>query len=162
MSSVDDEEVKSTGNPSFDEILNKMENLIAEKVKVWNNTVNVLSNRLKNKEPKELIDLQADVISHKQMIIDESVEYAVKLAKDVSKKKKLYKKHFELYKTEYNIKTNVGELGRLIESELALHERKLNIYESYIEFLKDTGKNLEQINYGIKNKIELINLFGID
>ena len=101
-------------------------------------------------------------VEYKQMIIDESVEYAVKLAKDVSKKKKLYKKHFELYKTEYNIKTNVGELGRLIESELALHERKLNIYESYIEFLKDTGKNLEQINYGIKNKIELINLFGID
>jgi len=146
----------------FEGKIEELETMINRKKELWNNTIKDLSNRLRNKAPNELVDLQADVISQKQILIDEVSEYAVKLAKDISKKRMMYKTHFENYKMEYQIKTNVGELGKLIESELALHERKLNVYETYIDYLKDTGKNLEQINYGIKNKIELINLFGID
>lgn len=146
----------------FDDVLDKLEKMLEEKRKYWNSTIAMHSDRLRNKDANELIDLQASVISQKQILVDETAEYAVKLAKDVSKKKMLYKQQFEIYKKEYPIKTNVGELSKLIDSELAMHERKLNIYETYIEFMKDTGKNLEQINYGIKNKIELINIFGID
>lgn len=146
----------------FDKMLDELESKLDEKKKLWSQTLINLSGRLKNKEPRELVELQAEVISQKQNLIDEMAEYAVKLAKDVSKKKVLYKQHFENYKQTYSIKTNVGELGKLIEAELAMHERKLNIYEIYIEFLKDTGKNFEQLNYGIKNKIELVNIFGID
>jgi len=146
----------------FEAALDAIELNLNKKKELWNNTIHELAGRLKNKNPQELTDLQADTISHKQRLIDEMSEYAVKLAKDISSKKQLYKKHFEGYKTDYQIKTGVGELTKLIESDLAMHERKLNIYEAYILYLKDTGSNLEQINYGIKNKISLINYFGID
>lgn len=145
----------------FEEILDKLEENIKKKREMWNNTLTELSNQLKNKEPRELVELQASTISYKQQILDEISEYAVKLAKDVSKKKSLYKQHLEVYKN-YPIKLNAGETGKMVESELAIHERKLNIYEIYIEFLKDTGSNLDSLNYGIKNKIELINIFGVD
>lgn len=145
----------------FEAILDSLEINIEQKRKMWNNTVTELTDRLKNKDPRELVELQASTISHKQMILDELSEYAVKLAKDLSKKKLLYKKHLEVYKN-YPIKLNAGETGKMVESELAIHERKLNIYEIYIDFLKNTGSNLDSLNFGIKNKIELVNIFGID
>jgi exonuclease VII large subunit len=145
----------------FESILDDLENSFERKKEIWNNTIKELANRLRNKNPKELVDLQADTISQKQMVVDETTDYLVKLAKDTSKKKSLYKSKIEIYKV-HPIKLTTGEMGKMIESDLSLYERKLNIYEAYIEYLRETGKNLEQINYGIKNKIELINQFGID
>jgi D-Tyr-tRNAtyr deacylase len=145
----------------FESLLDDLENSFERKKEIWNNTVKGLANRLRNKDPRELVDLQADTISQKQILVDEINDYLVKLAKDTSKKKALYKSKIELYKV-HPIKLNTGEMGKMIESDLCLHERKLNIYESYIDYLRETGKNLEQINYGIKNKIELVNQFGID
>ena len=67
---------------------------------------------------------------------------------------------FIFYATGFGVKTNMGEKAILIDAHLAENDRSLELIESYIEFLRDTVKNLESFSYSIKNMIELMNYLG--
>ena len=62
--------------------------------------------------------------------------------------------------TGFGIKTNLGEKGILIDGHLAENDRCIELIESYIEFLRDTVRNLESLGFSIKNMIELMNYLG--
>ncbi len=50
--------------------------------------------------------------------------------------------------------------AHLIEAHLSENERSVKMIETYIEFMRDTAKNLESLSFAIKNKIELMNYLG--
>ena len=50
----------------------------------------------------------------------------------------------------------------MIESDLSYYDQRKDIYDNHIDFLKESLKNIDQINYGIKNKISLYELTGLD
>lgn len=156
------DEDKKLKEKAFENAIDEIEKALDEKISLWNGTIHSLSNKLNNCDPKKLIDIQAEIISQKQNITDEVRIYVVKVAKDLSKKKALFKPHYEFYKNKYPIKQSTGETAKLIESDLYLHERKLDVYAAYIEFLKESLKNLESLNFGVKNRIELINQYGVE
>ena len=49
---------------------------------------------------------------------------------------------------------------RLIEADLSEHQCFINELDEHVNFLRDTSKNLESINYSVKAKIELANILG--
>lgn len=132
-----------------------------ESSKYWIAIVSDLTRRIKEDDIKKIIDIQAEAISHRQIVIDEIRIYSVKIHKLVQKIKVLTKQRFEFYATSYQVKTSGSEKLKLIESDLSEYQSFINELDEYVNFLRDTAKNLESINYSVKSRIELANILGV-
>lgn len=138
----------------IDEVITEVEKYVDASRGKWNNTINSLRNGLYD-EVHKMIDLEAEVISQIQIASEEITSISLKIAKNSSKIKKMEKERFEFYCIQYKIKTNATEKFRLMEADLSSHMHKINIFEIYVEFLRESKKNLDNIKWSIKNKIEL-------
>ena len=74
------------------------------------------------------------------------------------KYKSLYKKKFEHYKVEYQIKLNAAELNNIIESDDQMLKLQANIilFRQKVEFLEHALKTVQNQSFNIKNAIEMI------
>ena len=54
-----------------------------------------------------------------------------------------------------------GDKMKLIESDVADIQYKIDILDNHIDYLKGCGENLKQMGYSVKNRIELLNILGI-
>ena len=109
---------------------------------------------------KDIMEAQSSALSYRQAISEQINFFLNKRSKETTKIKKLRQDKFIFYATGFGVKTNLGEKGILIDGHLAENDRSLELIESYIEFLRDTTKNLESLSYSIKNMIELMNYLG--
>ena len=135
-----------------------------ESVLYWRAIINKLTDRVKDMSLngiKEVPVIQADAISYRQMVGEEVRTYSIKVHKLVQLQKALTKDRFEFYATSYQVKTNGTEKLKLIESDLAEIQEFINELDEHVNFLRDTSKNLESINYSAKGKIELSNILGV-
>ena len=143
----------------------KLEEFFNDKRLVWNQTVDplfkVLTVDLSNpSNAKEILNAQSLALTHRQQINEQINFFLNKRSKETTKIKKLRQDKFIFYATGFGIKTNLGEKGILIDGHLAENDRSLELIESYIEYLRDTVRNLESLSYSIKNMIELMNYLG--
>jgi len=139
----------------FDNIKQK----ISDSEKKWSTIINLLTNKLKG-ELKDTSDVQAEVISHRQMVIDETNVYGKQIYNEKKNIKKLSKERFEFYATSYQVKTSGTEKLRLIEADLADLQYFIDIYDLHCNYLQETAKNLDSIYYGIKQKCELYKILN--
>lgn len=147
--------------PNYEELLSNLEDDFIKKQKFWNRIIDDLTKRLST-ELKTIIDLNAEAISQRQILVEERTQYYFKLYKDIPKLKQLKKNHFEFYSTKYPIKINGTEKTKLIEADTAYHDAKLEYVQNYINFLSESIKSVDNVIYAIKNKIELYNISGLD
>lgn len=143
----------------------KLEDFFNGKRAEWNKIVEplfkVLTTDLSNpSNSKHILEAQSLALTHRQQINEQINFFLNKRSKETTKIKKLRQDKFVFYATGFGIKTNLGEKGILIDGHLAENDRSLELIESYIEFLRDTVRNLESLSYSIKNMIELLNYLG--
>jgi hypothetical protein len=132
---------------------------MSESKKQWKYVIKDLSVRLPG-DLKDVVEIQAEAISQRQNVVDEVNIYANNIHKLSQKMKVLTKERFEYYATSYQVKTSGTEKLRLIESDLSEYQLFINELDEHVTFLRDTSKNLDNVNYAIKNKIELANILG--
>lgn len=127
----------------------------------WNNTIQSLVKKL-NCQAKDIVQLQSDVLSQKQRLEDEIkyITYELHQFKPIIKNVRKVKTEF--YLTKYPLKLQGKDKLYLIENDLSLYDQRLDIYDTHIEFLRNSSNVLEQIGYGIKNKITLYQLTDLD
>jgi len=133
---------------------------ILESTIQWRAIIKKLSDRVRG-DLKDIVDVQAEAISQRQIISEEVKTYAVKIHKLVTKVKILSKAKYEFYATSYQIKTSGAEKLKLIDYDLAEYQGFINELDEHVNFLRDTAKNLDNINYAVKNRIELANILGV-
>ncbi len=143
----------------------KMEEFFNDKRSEWNKNVEplfkVLSLDLSNpSNSKNLLDAQSIALTFRQQINEQINFFLNKRSKETTKIKKLRQEKFVFYATGFGIKTNLGEKGILIDGHIAENDRSIELIESYIEFLRETVRNLESFGFSIKNMIELMNYLG--
>ena len=143
----------------------KLEEYFSERRKEWNTNVDplfkVISVDLTNpSNAKQITNAQASALSYRQSINEQINYFLNRRSREMTKVKKLRQDKFIFYATGFGIKTNLGEKSILIDGHLAENERNIELIESYIEFLRDTVKNLESFQYSVKNMIELMNYLG--
>jgi len=163
MNLYNQEEVERIGKVK--DANDKMEAFFLKRREEWNKTIDplfkVLSLDLTNpSNAKDLLNAQSLALSYKQMINEEVNLYLNKRSRETSKNKKLRQDKFVFYAIGFSVKTNNGEKAILIDGNLAENDRSIELIESYIEFIRDTNKNLESFGYSIKNMIELLNYLG--
>lgn len=143
----------------------RLEEFFNEKRAEWNKNVEpvfkVLSTDMSNvTNSRQVLDAQAIALSYRQQINEQINFFLNKRSRETTKIKKIRQDKFVFYATGFGVKTNLGEKGILIDAHLAENDRCLELIESYIEFLRDTIKNLESFGFSIKNMIELMNYLG--
>ena len=143
----------------------KLEEFFNDKRAEWNKNVEPLFKIIRvdltnPSSAKDIMEAQSSALSYRQAISEQVNFFLNKRSKETTKIKKLRQDKFIFYATGFGIKTNLGEKGILIDGHLAENDRSLELIESYIEFLRDTTKNLESLSYSIKNMIELMNYLG--
>lgn len=143
----------------------KLEEFFNDKRSEWNKNVEPLFKVIRvdltnPTSPNQILEAQSLALSYRQAINEQINFFLNKRSKETTKIKKLRQDKFIFYATGFGIKTNLGEKGILIDGHLAENDRSLELIESYIEFLRDTTKNLESLSYSIKNMIELMNYLG--
>ena len=143
----------------------KLEEFFNEKRTEWNKNIEplfkVLSVDLSNpSNAKEILNAQSYALTHRQGINEQINYFLNRRSRETVKIKKLRQDKFVFYATGFGIKTNLGEKAILIDAHVAENDRSLELIESYIEFLRDSVRNLESLSYSIKNMIELMNYLG--
>lgn len=134
---------------------------LEESEKYWSKTVSDLASKL-TCTANEVIQLQAEVISLRQVLVEEIKNVSYQIFKFLPKIKIFKKERFEYYSLDYKLKTTGSEKIRLIEADLSVYEYRVNILDNHIEFLRETLKNMDNINFAIKNKITLYQLTDLE
>ena len=127
----------------------------------WNSKIDTLSKKINN-EIKYSIELSAEAVSYRQILLEERTQVYYKIYKAMPKIKQLEKAKFEFYSTKYQIKINSTEKNKLIESDLAYHTAKMDFLQNHINYLTECIKNIDHIIWSVKNKIDFYNISGIN
>ena len=143
----------------------KLEEFFNTKRAEWNENIEPLFQSLKidlsvTSNSRKLLDSQAIALTFRQEINEQINFFLNRRSKESTKIKRIKQDKFIFYATGFGIKTNLGEKGILIDGHLAENERSIELIESYIEFLRDSVRNLETFGFSIKNMIELMNYLG--
>ncbi len=107
-----------------------------------------------------ITETQSLALAYRQRANEHIAEFLDKRSRQDVKIKKLKQDKFLFYATGFGVKTNYGEKQILIEAHLGEEQRNMEIIENYIEFLRLMNKNLEALQYTIKNIIELFNILS--
>ncbi len=124
-----------------------------------------------------LLDLQAEYLSYRQMIIEEAGFVNSLIIKDSSKIKRKRRDKFMYYSTGtlpdgtrptaasistyardqiiLGLRLTKGEKDMIISGDLSETERVIESFEGYQGFLRECIKTIDHGLYGVKNKIEL-------
>jgi hypothetical protein len=143
----------------------KMEEFFLDKRAQWNKNseeiYSIVSIDLSaTSSAKDVFEAQAKALTLRQQISD-SINYFInKRSRENSSLKKLVQEKNIFYMIGFPVKTSVKEMTALIDGHIAENQRTIEIIDSYIEFLRDTSKNLESFGFSIKNRIELMNYLG--
>jgi len=114
-------------------------------------------------DAKNLYIVDADITNYRQMTTSEIRTYALMIYKENKNLKPLIKGRFEWYSTKYQIALkNSGDKMKLIESDVAEIQYRIDLLDNHVDFLKGTGDNLKQMGYTVKNRLELLNILGLD
>lgn len=143
----------------------KLEEFFNEKRNEWNKSTEPLFKSISvdisnPSNSKQILDTQSVALSFRQQINEQINFFLNKRSKEITKVKKIRQDKFIFYATGFGVKTNLGEKSILIDAHLAESDRTIEIIESYIQFLRDTNKNLESLGFAIKNMIDLLNFLG--
>ncbi len=140
----------------------KLEEFFDQKKSEWGLSVSPLFESLKLdinlNNSKIIMETQSYSLSFRQRINEEISSFLNRRSRQDVKLKRLRQDKFIFYATGFPIKTNQGEKSILIDAHVSEEQRNVEIIENYIEFLRQLNKNLESLQYTIKNIIELFNI----
>lgn len=144
-----------------EENVDKLIAKLKESEDYWMKTIEKLTVKL-NCSAKDVIPLQAEAISLRQQVAENIKDMSYELFKLVSKIKVARKQLFEFYSTTYSLPTNATEKAKLIEWDLHKQDQQKNNLDNHIEFLRECLKDMDNINFAIKNKISLYQLTDLE
>jgi hypothetical protein len=135
---------------------------LGESEKYWNSTIEGLTKKM-SCSAKEVVPLQAEIISLRQQVSEQIKNMSYQIYKMMPKIKSFKKQRFEYYVgTQAPYITNASERMKIIEWDLADHDYKKDILDNHVEFLRETLKNMDNLNFAIKNKIILYQLTDLE
>lgn len=142
-----------TGLDKHEDIINGFKNKFSEERSKWTKKIKSMGSKLSRLE--KMIELQTEVYSERQVIVEYNHELLATLSSLNSILKKKKKEKFINYSTNYDIMLKSPEKTIMIEGDLSNLMERIDILENQIKFYDKTLKSIDNIVYGIKNRIEL-------
>lgn len=145
-----------------EEGIDKLIDKLNKREDFWNKTLDELSKR-SSCTAKEVIPLQAEAISLYQQLNEQIKNMVYELAKLMPKIKALKKQRFEYYAgAQAPYPNNATERMRLIEWDVAKLEQQKDVLDGHIDFLRLALKDVDNVNWVVKNKIALYQMADLE
>lgn len=142
----------------------KLEDFFKNKRQEWKELIEplfqVLKIELNSQTSKQIMEVQSTCLTYRQLLTEQISHFLDKRSRQDVKLKKIRQDKFIWYATSFGVKTNMGEKTLLIDAHVAEEQRNIELIENYIEFLRQSNKNLESLQFTIKNIIDLFNYLG--
>jgi len=142
----------------------RLEDFFNNKRSEWSKLIEplfeVLKLEINSQTSKQIMETQSLCLSYRQLITEQISTFLDRRSKQDVKLKRIKQDKFIWYATSFGVKTNMGEKSLLIEAHVAEEQRNIELIENYIEYLRQTNKNLESLQFTIKNIIDLFNYLG--
>lgn len=120
----------------------------------WTERVQELSKQLKT--IPEIKELMNKIYSERQLCVDYYYTLMNMIAKQNKSYKVKYAKRFNFYKTQSDIRYNSdAQIVNQINADLSEDLYINNLLESHFKFMGETLKTIDNIIYGINNRIKL-------
>jgi hypothetical protein len=120
---------------------------------VWTEKIRTFSVRMKN--IKEVSEVQVDLYSSRQILIEYSSKLGQVMVKLNSKFRKDKGDRLKYYSENSQVKYGSNEKTPLIESDLSSLKERMDIIEGQISFVHETIKTVDHMLYGIRSRITL-------
>lgn len=117
--------------------------------------MNVLFDVLRIQDYKQYIILQSNAMALRQTIQEHISKFLNKLSRANANYKVACGNRHEYYMTGYGIKIAEGMKSKLVDRDLSERERNIELYQTHIEYLRDSSKSCADIQYAVKNAIAL-------
>lgn len=160
----------------FADYLIAMSEELTKRKMSWHNELISMFARLKG-SPESLADVQAELLSNRQRLTEEVSFIASQISKENARLKKRRSEKMIYYSTgvlpdgtrntakasirDQNIialKKTKSELDIIISGDLSDLEALLDHFIGYITYLRESVKSVDHSLYGVKNRIELLNI----
>lgn len=142
----------------------KLEDFFKNKRQEWKELIEplfqVLKIEINSQTSKQIMEVQSTCLTYRQLLTEQISHFLDKRSRQDVKLKKIRQDKFIWYATSFGVKTNMGEKTLLIDAHVAEEQRNIELIENYIEFLRQSNKNLESLQFTIKNIIDLFNYLG--
>lgn len=142
----------------------------------WLVSLKAILPRVKN-DPEELSEVQADLLSNRQLLVEETAYFSNKLSGVNAKLKKYRKDKYVYYSTGQlpdgskptgaqavrdqaiiGLRLNKGEKDLIISGDLSKIEQVTDILATQLGFLRECIKNVDHGLYSVKNRIDIMNI----
>lgn len=146
---------KSIGAPETktsvaDDKLDEIELKLQEQRNEWGNKIVNLIKKLK--EVDELADAQVDMLSYRQMLIEQLTKFRIRCRKTQTTYEKKFKVRFISY-FNYDYKINDKQKVDMVNADLHFYRRQLGLLESQVDFFKECINTLDKTGFAIKNRV---------
>lgn len=105
---------------------------------------------------KKLVEVQADLYSQRQLLLEERVELQNSLIKLNSRLRKIKVERYEYYEHNHDLRTRQSDRAMFIDNDMKDGLRIYDSLKNQIDFLQDTLKTLDSMIYGIKYRISMV------
>ncbi|NBU97594.1 MAG: hypothetical protein EBS19_05140 [Spirochaetia bacterium] len=119
----------------------------------WTEKIRILSVRMKN--IKELAEVQVELYSSRQMLLELYSKLGQVMVKLNSKYRKDKAERLKYYSESVQIKYGANEKTPLIEGDLSELKERMDLVDSQISFFSETMKTVDFMLYGVKDRIKL-------
>ena len=119
----------------------------------WTEKIRVLSIRMKN--IKELAEVQVELYSNRQMLLEISSKLGQVMVKLNGKYRKDRADRLKYYSENVQVKYGANEKTPLIEGDLSGLKERMDLVDGQISFFNETMKTVDHMLYGVKSRIAL-------
>lgn len=119
----------------------------------WKERIQVLSLGLKN--IKTVAEVQVDLFSQRQVLLEYSYKLAQIVSKMGAKERQARANKLKEYSQNSDIRYGSNEMKVLIEGEVSEIVSKIEMVEGHRKFIDQTIQTVDHMLYGIKSRISL-------
>ena len=121
----------------------------------WNNKLFDVINYIKDN--KKLTDAQVLQLSYRQIVMAKLTEYRILCDKRQESYDKLIQKRNDEYENQSARKLSAVDKKVYLSGDYASLNRQIKLISRQISYLEETIKTLDNLGFGIKNRIEIVN-----
>ena len=127
--------------------------VFSNEAKIWKERIQELSIRMRN--VRELAEVQIDLFSDRQKLLEHNHKLGQALAKLTLEYRKRRRDQLIQRSERENKLYGANEKNVLIEGDLAELKDMIELVDRQITYINDTGKTIDHMLYGIKERIKL-------
>lgn len=121
----------------------------------WTEKITELAKRIKHINGLE--DLIAEMLSHRQILVDRSTQMNIMIKKQKARMEVLWRENFIKYYT-YDYKLTDKQKEQFLVADMTEDHQKISLLEAQLDYYKESVKTLDNMGFAVRNRLAIKDL----